>query len=154
PVQTAELSTPKPTIVAVNNSSIQPATKPQSSQMAAPVVDPARQLEEIKLTLQGWASAWTAQEVDLYLSFYAPAFKPPADQSRRRWEQIRSQRLRKPSWVKVTIDDIQIEESDAGQARVRFIQDYRSENYSDITHKELLLRSSVDGWQILAESAL
>lgn len=110
--------------------------------------------ENIKMTLQGWASAWSAQEVDLYLSFYAPEFKPGKNLRRGDWAKQRRLRLRKPEWVKVTLDNIQIEAIENNRVSARFVQEYQSDRYNDITHKEILLQPSPEGWRILAESAL
>ena len=101
-----------------------------------------------------WASAWSAQEVDLYLSFYSEKFKPGKNLQRRDWIKQRRVRLRKPEWVKVTLDNIQIEAIEKDRVSARFIQEYHSDRYNDITHKEMLLQSSPDGWRILAESSL
>jgi len=120
---------------------------------AASVLQPAED-KNIRMTLQGWASAWSAQEVDLYLSFYAADFQPEKGISRARWEQQRSQRLRRPAWVKITLDDFKLELAEDGLARVRFLQHYQSDNYRDKTHKELLLKSSSEGWRILSERSL
>ena len=110
--------------------------------------------EAIRLTLQGWASAWSAQEVDLYLSFYAPEFRPARGMSRSRWRDLRRERLRRPAWVKVTLDDLQIRPAGEGRARVRFLQRYESDGYRDKTRKELVLKSSDGSWRILSERSL
>ncbi len=124
---------------------------------AKPVAKPDSQTElnkDILLTLQGWASAWSAQEVDLYLSFYASEFKPAKGMSRALWERQRSQRLRRPAWVKITLNDFKLEPAEEGLARVRFLQHYQSDNYRDKTWKEILLKPSSEGWRILSERSL
>lgn len=110
--------------------------------------------QDILLTLQGWASAWSAQEVDLYLSFYDSDFRPAKGISRARWEQQRSQRLRRPAWVKITLNDFKLEPAAEGLKRVRFVQHYQSDNYRDKTRKEILLKPSSEGWRILSERSL
>ncbi|VAX12312.1 hypothetical protein MNBD_GAMMA24-1253, partial [hydrothermal vent metagenome] len=83
--------------VALDLDSAQEAGKKQNVQkLVAKVLAQAKKLpvaskqadkedKEILLTLQGWASAWSAQQVDRYLSFYAPDFRPAKGMSRRRW---------------------------------------------------------------------
>lgn len=110
--------------------------------------------EDILQTLKGWASAWSAQEVDLYLSFYASEFRPAKGMSRGRWEQQRSVRLRRPAWVKVDLNSFQVQPAENGLARVRFLQHYQSDSYRDKTWKEVLLKSSPEGWRILSEHSL
>ena len=114
----------------------------------------SEQEQNILLTLEGWASAWSAQQVDLYLSFYASEFKPATGISRSRWQQQRSTRLRRPAWVKVTLDDFTIQPTEQGRAKVRFLQHYQSDNYRDKTRKEVLLKSSAEGWRIVSERSL
>jgi len=110
--------------------------------------------EDILQMLKGWASAWSAQEVDLYLSFYASEFRPAKGMSRGRWEQQRSVRLRRPAWVKVDLNSFQVQPAENGLARVRFLQHYQSDSYRDKTWKEVLLKSSPEGWRILSEHSL
>lgn len=113
-----------------------------------------QQDKDILLTLQGWASAWSAQQVDLYLSFYAADFQPARGLSRSRWAQQRSRRLRRPAWVKVTLNNFQILPTGEGLARVRFLQHYQSDRYQDRSKKEIVLKSSPEGWRILSERSL
>ena len=122
------------------------AAKSQISETPATAAD-----EEITTTLQGWATAWSAQEVELYLSFYGQAFRPPYGQSRQTWERVRERRLRKPKWIKVTLDDIRVNSKTDGQAHVQLLQQYRSNNYEDLTRKEFVLQRSDEGWRIVAE---
>ncbi len=110
--------------------------------------------QTISDTIEGWASAWSAQEVELYLSFYAKGFVPPGGLSRSAWEKQRRQRLSRPKWVKVRLKEIEVEPGDKGMARVRFLQEYRSDSYTDRTRKELDLLLSEQGWRIVAEKSL
>ncbi len=142
---TAASSSQPPATVTAEVAPAQPATKINST---------GELDQDILLTLQGWASAWSAQEVDLYLSFYDAEFKPAKGMSRSRWEQQRSQRLRRPAWVKITLNDFKREPAEEGFARVRFMQYYQSDHYRDKTRKELLLKSSDEGWRILSERSL
>ncbi|VAX14699.1 hypothetical protein MNBD_GAMMA24-1893, partial [hydrothermal vent metagenome] len=149
--------------VALDLDSAQEAGKKQNVQkLVAKVLAQAKKLpvaskqadKEILLTLQGWASAWSAQQVDRYLSFYAPDFRPAKGMSRRRWEQQRRLRLRRPAWVKITLNDFQIQSAGKGLAWVRFLQRYQSDTYRDRTRKEIMLKSSPEGWRILFERSL
>jgi len=134
------------------NRTVALATTPEKSSSASEQ-HPERD-NDILQTLKGWASAWSAQEVDLYLSFYASGFRPAKGMSRGRWEQQRSVRLRRPAWVRVSLNSFQIQPAENGLARVRFLQHYQSDTYRDKTWKELLLKSSSEGWRILSERSL
>ncbi len=128
------------------------AVTPKESSLAPE--QPPELDNDILQTLKGWASAWSAQEVELYLSFYAPDFRPAKGMSRGRWEQQRSVRLRRPAWVKVSLNSFQVQPAEGGLARVRFLQHYQSNTYRDKTWKEVLLKSSPEGWRILSERSL
>ncbi len=123
-------------------------TLPAASKQAA------KEDKEILMTLQNWASAWSAQQVDRYLSFYAAEFRPAKGMSRSRWAEQRRLRLRRPAWVKITLNDFQIQPVGEGLARVRFLQHYQSNTYRDRTRKEIMLKSSPEGWHILLERSL
>jgi len=110
--------------------------------------------EQIINMVQGWASAWSAQEVDLYLSFYSDRFKPEGTQSRKQWAESRRARLKRPSWVSVKVSEFIINSTGQQMTKVIFSQEYRSSNYSDRSKKELLLEYTDNGWQIIQEHSL
>ncbi len=108
----------------------------------------------IQQTLRDWAAAWSSQQPERYLDFYARGFEPAGKQSRASWEARRRERLRRPKWIRVELQDVQILEQDAQTARVRLLQRYRSDSYADQTRKELRLRKTAAGWRIVAERSL
>lgn len=108
----------------------------------------------VQQTLQDWAAAWSAQQAERYLGFYDSAFEPPGGLSRARWEGQRRDRLHRPKWIRVQLQDIQVLEQDDEHARVRLLQHYRSDSYADQTRKELQLRKTDAGWRIVAERSL
>lgn len=107
--------------------------------------------DEVITALQGWAAAWSAQDVDLYLSFYNKQFLPENGASRRVWVNQRQSRLVKPRWIEVRLSDFLFEQQTEDQAAVSVIQIYRSNSFRDKSKKKFLLIRSDDGWQILNE---
>ena len=110
--------------------------------------------DEIETTLQAWSAAWSAQAVDIYLSFYHRYFKSSDGLSRNGWEQSRRLKLKKPHWIKVAITDIKLEKNDGRQAIVKFKQIYKSNSYSDDSIKRLVLLYTKDGWRIFQEKSI
>lgn len=110
--------------------------------------------EQITNTVLGWASAWSAQEVDLYLSFYSKNFVPTGSQSRASWAQARKKRLTLPLWVTVNVSEFSFKPPTTQRARVMFNQDYRSSRYSEHSKKELLLENVDGAWLIIKENSL
>jgi len=107
--------------------------------------------DEVITALQGWAAAWSAQDVELYLSFYNKQFLPENGISRGIWTAQRQSRLRKPRWIEVRLSNFLFEQQADDQAEVRLTQIYRSNSFRDKSKKKFLLTHSEDGWQILNE---
>ncbi len=122
----------------------------------APTPDTATAGDEagILTLLTDWSGAWSAQDVDGYLRWYAADFTPPGGLDRAAWAAQRRERLTRPRWVEVRIDQVAVVANDGREAVVRFRQDYRSDRYRDTTRKELRLRHTPDGWRIAAERSL
>jgi outer membrane protein, adhesin transport system len=101
--------------------------------------------------LQGWAQAWSAKDVDAYLSFYAKDFAP-ARYTNTRWKAERRRLLSKPGTIDVKVADV----STAVQGDTvvtRFTQNYRSSNFNDTSPKSLTWKAGDDGqWYIIRES--
>jgi len=111
--------------------------------------------EEVITALQGWAAAWSAQAVDLYLSFYGEDFKP-VKLSKKVWAVQRRIRIKKPRWVNVRLANfkVQAKPSKEGFAVVQLVQNYRADNYHDKTKKQFVMKHTMDGWRILSEQSL
>ncbi|MFV1983322.1 MAG: hypothetical protein ACC657_07260 [Thiohalomonadales bacterium] len=108
--------------------------------------------DEVITALQGWAAAWSAQDVELYLSFYNKQFIPENGTPRQIWVTQRQSRLLKPRWIEVRLSNFLFEQQEDDQAEVKVTQMYRSDSFQDKSKKKFLLKRSEDGWQILNES--
>ena len=84
-----------------------------------------------------WAAAWSDQAVDAYLSYYAPNFALPNYLSRSAWEAQRRQRLSRPFAIQVDLAGLVVRNSTGPLLRIEFLQNYRSNLYSDRTVKLL-----------------
>lgn len=106
----------------------------------------------VKDAVEDWAKAWSARDVERYLSFYADDFKTPNGESRGDWEKIRKERIRKPASIHVEVLNPDVEVN-GNRAKVAFKQSYRAGGNSMRTSKTLHLRKSGDDWQITQEIA-
>lgn len=109
---------------------------------------------EIKLiidTINGWSNAWSAQNIDGYLAYYAPSFLPPNGLSRQRWEAQRRQRLRSPRFIRVSIREPEVKILGSTTAKLIFEQSYESDSFKDTGKKILLMEKIGTQWQILRE---
>lgn len=110
--------------------------------------------ETIKKILQAWSVAWSAQAVDMYLSFYHNNYKPSNGVSRNGWEQSRRLKLKKPDWIKVDLSNFNIEKNNGRQAIVEFKQSYQSNSYRDVSLKRMVLLYTDNGWKIFQEKSI
>ena len=107
----------------------------------------------IEKVLQAWSSAWSAQAVDMYLSFYHNQYRPSNGMSRKGWVQSRRYRLKKPQWIKIGLSDFKIKKQTGTQAVVNFKQLYQSNSFRDVSSKQVVLLNTDDGWRIFREKS-
>lgn len=110
--------------------------------------------QEIEIVLKAWSAAWSAQAVDMYLSFYHKQYRPNNGMSKKSWKQSRRYRLKKPSWIKVSLSDFKVEKNTGKQAVVNFKQLYRSNTFRDVSDKQMVLFYTDDGWKIFREKSI
>ncbi len=128
-----------------------PATPEPTAPVPAAPVPAAEPLDRLVSAVYGWADAWSGQQVEEYLSFYARGFRPPEGLSRREWEAERRRRLLAPRFIQVEISSLQAAPQGDGRVRVTFRQTYRSDRYSDAVAKELMLVEEDGAWRIESE---
>ena len=121
--------------------------KPAAEKPAAPKAGNAEILE----TVNAWAKAWTAKDVDGYLAFYGKDFKTPGGEVRANWEKARRQRISAPKSIAVTVEAPKVSVAADGQASVTFRQGYRSDVIKSTTTKTLLLARTDGRWLIQLE---
>jgi pilus assembly protein FimV len=107
----------------------------------------------ITATVRAWAQAWAGQDVERYLGFYSPTFKPGDGMTRKAWESQRRSRVKSPRSIVVTVDDVELTRPDATHATVKFRQTYESDRYRDQVGKTLDLVHEGDRWLIVKEEA-
>ena len=107
---------------------------------------------EILETVNGWAKAWSSQNVDAYLAFYGKDFKAPGGESRADWEKARRARIGAPKSIAVKVEGPKVSMSADGQASVTFRQSYSSDVLKGAnTTKTLVLAKSDGRWLIQQE---
>ncbi|MDZ7735542.1 MAG: tetratricopeptide repeat protein [Gammaproteobacteria bacterium] len=139
-------------------------TQPEKQAVAAAEPPPAREETQSKTpeekqpdtgdvvqAVRDWAAAWSNQDVEAYLGFYADGFLPPAGMSRGDWAEQRRERLSAPEFIRVDIDNVRVNPLGPGVVQVRFRQDYESDTYGDSVIKTLLMKHDGDRWLIAEE---
>jgi tetratricopeptide (TPR) repeat protein len=124
--------------------------RPEAEAPAAAAA-PAPDNDALKRTVEAWAAAWSAKDVDRYLSFYAPDFAPEGGASRQAWEAQRRARVTRPREIKVEISELRFSPLAEGRVRAQFQQDYQSDLLTNHSVKVLELTRVDSEWRIQRE---
>src|SRR5574340_284259 len=108
---------------------------------------------EVLKTVNAWAGAWSARDVQKYLSFYAADFNTPGGENRAAWEATRRARISTPKSIHVGISNAAVKFSDSDHATVKFRQSYRANHLKASGNKTLLMVRSGGKWLIQEERA-
>ncbi|MGB0468416.1 MAG: tetratricopeptide repeat protein [Pontibacterium sp.] len=108
--------------------------------------------EAVRQHLHNWATAWSGQHVDRYVSAYADNYRPASGNSHRDWIKNRTLRLSEPAFIKVTLGDIRVNLLSGTRAEASFRQVYRSDRYQDVEQKRMSLVRTASGWKITREA--
>ena len=124
------------------------AAEPETKAAVAPVVAVAELLSE---RVAQWAAAWSSQDVDSYLEFYAPDFVPGHRLARTEWARQRRERVAAPGYVRIGLDGVQVLDPDSEAPRTVFTQSYESDTFADEVTKSLTWSHRDDAWRIVSE---
>jgi ketosteroid isomerase-like protein len=102
--------------------------------------------------VESWAKAWSAKDVEGYLSHYASDFEVPGGASRAAWEKERTERIQRPKKIEVTVKVLNAKAS-GDEATVTIRQSYRSDTLKSNSTKTLRLVRQGDRWLIKQEHA-
>jgi len=118
-------------------------------------VPPIMDLEsQVRSTLLLWAEAWSRQDAQAYVNAYVKGYRPNNTISHKGWVKQREQRLKRPKWIKVKLENMQFFILERGKVAVQLQQSYRSNSYHDVGRKELLLELQDGQWKIQQENSL
>ena len=126
----------------------EPVAKPAPSKEPA---KPARNPDEVVKALNGWAKAWSSNDVAGYFGHYAADFKTPKGESRGDWESQRKARIAKPRKIQVNVESPKVVFNDNGRVTVTFRQHYQSGALKVASTKTLVMVKSGDKWLIQQE---
>lgn len=105
-------------------------------------------------SVKQWASDWSAQDVEAYLSHYSNKFVSEKGLDIGAWRAYRSTRVEKPDWVNVKLLDTNVDMLSDSLIQVTFTQDYSASNYKELSVKRLSLELTDNGWKIISETNL
>lgn len=98
-----------------------------------------------------WAAAWSNNDVEAYLDYYADDFVPadPA-MDRKSWEQLRRRRLQNKN-IHIIVSNAEQHRAGPKQVEVRFTQRYTSASYRDRIIKAIEMKHTDHGWKFISE---
>lgn len=105
---------------------------------------------EVTEAVSNWAAAWSARDVEGYLSFYSADFELPGELGRSQWESQRRERVASKSNIEVDISNLNVQ-LNGDEATAEFDQNYKADKYSDNVRKTLRLKKEDGRWKILTE---
>jgi outer membrane lipoprotein carrier protein len=97
-----------------------------------------------------WANAWSAKDIDLYLSKYAQDFKTPNGDAFSLWQTSRRQKISSQGKILVEIEDLKLSMKTKNSARIQFKQKYTSDKLTEISNKSLVV-IKIDGRWLIQE---
>ena len=88
-----------------------------------------------------------------YFSYYQEDFIPNSFNNKELWVKDRSRKILGKSAIEIDIKDISIifDINEGERAIVEFMQYYKSESYSDVVTKKIILEKFGDQWKIVSE---
>ena len=138
PASKTEPTPPQPKVASAD------ATKP----VAAPAPNP--DVDNVRVAVEQWLDAWRKMDVDQYMAHYHPEFRYKGmDLDGYRAYKIGL--AEKYSKISIKVRQLKIEVN-GGNAKVTFVQDYRSDKYRDLGLKTLVLKKHANDWRIREES--
>jgi len=141
PVATPALAASAPT----------PSLRGVTAVPAPAAATPAQSTAIATQRLQDWVAAWTSHDVDQYLAFYAPEFKPSRG-TRDAWIADRRRLVGKPGPITVTLTNVQAHALTDTRVETSFDQSYVSAAFKDSMHKTLVWDRVGGEWKIVGES--
>ncbi len=129
----------------------EPEPKPEPTPAKPVAIDIEATSRDISDALQKWAAAWSAQNVDSYLSSYIDNYIPDGGDDHQHWRQLRRKRLLAPAFINVSISNTSIEVLSPQSAMIIFTQHYRSTTLNDSVRKLMVMQHTDNGWSISRE---
>lgn len=129
---------------------VAPAPLLPPPEVAAATVKSAESLA--RELVKEWRTAWTKRDVEAYLSFYSPTFKPGNGSTRADWAAARQKNLASRTDIQVAVRGLEITQIADNRLTASFQQDYASGNYRENAQSKTLVLSLDHGkWQISEE---
>ena len=111
--------------------------------------------EQVLQAVEHWRSAWSAQQLAAYFSFYADDYQvPDRFETRQAWQTYKKRVIGTKSYIKIEISDMKVQLAEDGKrAEVKFFQKFHSNSYNSAGSKILKMRLDDGSWKIVKEES-
>lgn len=110
---------------------------------------------DILAAIEAWRLAWSNRDTGGYFAAYADNFDPGSQfNAMDEWKKSKARIINNKKFIRVSLEHIVVTATPGDEFRVRFLQHFRSDNFSSDDQKELLLKQTPDGWKIVHEATL
>ena len=140
-------------IVAFQNQQQQQATQQQTQtqQTETPEQQANRINNDVMRLLQSWTDAWVSKVPGSYFLHYSKEYVPQGGLGIADWVERKTQIFNASEFIKIALNNINIEFISPTYALVSFEQHYKSDFTHDVTNKQLGLTRYDEGWLITSE---
>jgi len=122
--------------------------------MAAVPVSTPPTTGEVELFIKNWITEWEktvlTNKIEPLTDFYSNSFRSAKGSNKDSWIIMRSRIAENTCYLKVTAEDIETK-IEKGRAKVKYMQSYFSDSYSDKGYKKLTIVRESDGLKITYE---
>lgn len=133
---------------------VTPMTVAKTSHPPHPTDKPAQELAAAQDAVEAWALAWSLRNLEEYLAAYSDDFVPAGNIPRKKWEQVRRQRISGADYIEVKILDLTVVPLGKDLVQAAFIQKYHARGKNDLSRKTLMLKREGNLWKIKSEKAV
>ena len=154
PPAAAPVPAPAPVAKAPAPAAVPPVAKVEPKPEPKPEPKQARDdddRDDVLKAVNGWARAWSSQDVKSYLNYYDNDFQTPNGVARKAWEEDRRARIAGKGSISVKVEAPQVS-INGNTATVKFRQVYISDRLTANTRKTLVLAKQGGRWQIKQET--
>ena len=118
------------------------------------VVEPETNYPDPTNTVRNWAKAWSDKDAVNYVNHYTRDYSHAPGKSHVDWVTLRRQRLAKPKFIRVNVQQLRTQRLSNTTASVQFLQKYQSDTINDSIQKMLILVIEDGEWKIQQELVL
>jgi len=107
---------------------------------------------ELAEFLRSWVAGWSSKDTVAYLAHYSDNFTPAQGQSLGTWKERKQKIINKAEFIKIRVEDIQLDQIQDTQADLSFRLSYESDTYQSESRKFLKLIKEESSWLIISEN--